>query len=700
MRLSKLFPCVLVLVLAGCASDEKRPAPVQDVEAAARAFKLYYKERVDRVAVSYNRFGLVGDVTFGVNLGKVGIAKTGDDYEVVPGPNDNNPIGISIWTTWHAYRIFRTRKLELTLVRMFNGLRFFEEVSGHPGVTSRFVYPGWTRVVDGKTGTVTRTRAGAPVVAPTQYSPELQAEMLATFYDGVRITYREDPEDILFNYMPGVEPQRYSVIYSFSALPKHLRSSDCCASIMRTPSPYPWEGAYWGNHNSRDNFPDLALGLLAAMSAAADESAPPEVRGAARGAVEAARRIGDLIVENDALMTVGEHNPYDVLINSGAVRPDGEVEGQDLGTLSDCQMAYLSRAISSSGLELPAPPAPAPSSPIEDLLTFLFADGVDCQVAEGVRTCSRVGEAFCGWDWADVEQMTINGQPWLEMVAEMEAETPGTAEMLLGGWQDDFYEITLAATALVHYADLMGDEALGAEARAALGGLAHLMRVFAELIYARDNPGRLAEQNLRATLFEGWGGLSSVRVEDLGDFATPEREIAYVEGWLDMADTQPAALYTDEQIRDMVAGQLSGSSDTVKQRYADHYGDTPPVRVSGDGYEARGVPEADHPWRPVERPHHRVVGGIHHLFALPLCTTAPQILDCTWAALGCQRPDLNADQSVDEADAALFEAAQGEFAGSACREKNDWCAGADLDRTGRVDATDAAFMQAAQGCYY
>ena len=174
----RYLPLVLVLLFTGCESEESRPQPVENIDAAARAFKLYYKERVERVMVSYNRFLLVGDVTFGTNLGKVGIAKAGDDYEVVPGPNDNNPIGISIWTTWHAYKIFRTRTLELTLVRMFNGLRFFEEVSGHPGVTSRFVYPGWTRIVDGKTGSITRARGGAPATAPTQYSPELEAEMM------------------------------------------------------------------------------------------------------------------------------------------------------------------------------------------------------------------------------------------------------------------------------------------------------------------------------------------------------------------------------------------------------------------------------------------------------------------------------------------------------------------------------------------
>jgi len=696
----KYLPFILVVALAGCESKESLPKPVEDIEAAARAFKLYYQERVERVIVAYNRFMLVGDVTFGANLGKIGIAKQGSDYEVVPGPNDNNPIGISIWTTWHAYKIFRSRTLELSLVRMFNGLRFFEEISGHPGVTSRFVYPGWTRIVDGKLGSVTRTRGGAPASAPTDYSPQLEGEIMKAFYDGIRVTHREDPADILFNYMPAVEPDAYSVTYGFSALPGYLRSSDCCASIMRTPAPYPWEGAYWGNHNSRDNFPDLSLGLITAMEAVEDKSVPEEVREAAQGAVESAHRIGNLIVQNDALMTVSEHQPYDQLTNSGAVRPDGEVEGEDLGTLADCQMAYLARAISSAGLNLPLPAAPAPESPFEAVLDDLFGEYVDCEVPQGPRICTRVEEAFCGWDWSNLEQMTIYDQPWLEMIREMEEENPGTAEMLMGSWQDDYYEITLAAIALVNYADLTGNRELGERARTTLSGLAHLMRVFADLIYSHDNPGRLARQTYRAALFEGWGGMESAPLEDLGEFTIAENEIAYVESWLTMDDTQPAAMLTDERIREMVAGQLEGSSDTVKKRYADNYGDTPPVRVAGEGYEARGVPEAEHPWQPVERPHHRIVGGVHLLEALPLCNTAPEILDCTWAAMGCERPDLNSDKTVDETDAARFETLRQEFSGESCREKNEWCQGADLDRTGRVDETDAAFMQAAQGCYY
>ena len=38
-----------------------------------------------------------------------------------------------------------------------------------------------------------------------------------------------------------------------------------------------WEGAYWGNHNSRDNFTDYALGFLAAMEAAATPGLPADL---------------------------------------------------------------------------------------------------------------------------------------------------------------------------------------------------------------------------------------------------------------------------------------------------------------------------------------------------------------------------------------------------------------------------------------
>jgi hypothetical protein len=683
---------------AACEDDAPRVSPVPDPEAAARAFKLFYAERVERAVIAYNRFMLFGDTDFGVTIGKAGIARTGDDYEVVPGPTDNNMIGISTWTVWHAYQLFRSRPLALSLVRMFNGLAFMEAVSGHPGLTSRMVYPGWTRVVDGVDGEVVRTRDGAPAVAAETYAPELAPEILKTFFDGVRITYREDPADFLFSYMPAVEVGPYAVTYSFSDLPRYLRSSDCCCSLMRTPAPYAWEGAYWGNHNSRDNFPDLALGLLAARQAMDDEHADPAVRAAARRAHQASLRIGDLIQQHAAIMTVDEHHSYGTLIASGTQRPDGETEVEDLGKLADCSMAFLSRALSSDGLGLPLPELALPAS-IEFLLVDTLGAGITCEVVPGGRTCTRLEEAYCGFDWSNVDQMKIFGKPWLDVVRALEESSPGTAGELIGGFQDDYYEITLAMLGLVVHARVTGDAQLLERARKVLAHLTALMRTFADILYAQQ-PERLAERLYQAALFDAWGGDEAVSEAELGDFAVEERYIAALESWLALEDTAPAPLLSDEEIRTRVEQQLSGASETVKQRYKTYYGDQPPIRRSGEGYEARGVPEDDHPWQPVERPHHRIVGGIRLLHALPLCTTAPKILDCTWAKLGCARPDLNADGRVDDVDAKSFAAKRTAHVGQGCYEGNGWCAGADLDRTGKVDKMDAAFMDAAKGCHY
>lgn len=671
--------------------------PGLDLDAAARGFRLYYRERVERAIVAYQRILLSGDTLFGTTIGKIAVARTGDEIEIVPGPNDNNRIGISVWTTWHAYRIFRTRTLALALVRMFDGLVFFEAVSGHPGVTSRMVYPGWTRTVDGIAGTVTRTRAGAPAEYPVIGDPELEPEILATFYEGVRVTYREEPPDILLEYMPAAEVGPYAATYSFSMLPRYLRVSDCCTSLMRTPAPYAWEGAFWGNHNSRDNFPDLTLGYLTAMEAMDDESADPDLRAAAQRAFAAGQRIGDLVQANDGrLMTVDEHNPYDTLIVAGAVRPDGETEAEDLGSLSDCQMAYLARTISSDGLTTPLPDLPLPGA-LDDLIGDTL--GIDCPTAGTERVCHSMEEAYCGYDWDNIGEAELLGHTLLEILEQIEAGSPGSAEQLAGSFQDDFYEKTLALLGLVYYAQMRGDEDLLAEARAALRGMTDLMRTFADLLYAQTKPARQQERRYEAALFDGAAGLETIS-EDFAEFARAESAIGRIEALLDPPEATPRPLLTDEEIRALVDARLSGLSNSVKQRYAEAYGDTPPFRRAGEGYEARGYPEEEIPWHAVERQRHDVVGGIRLLHALPLCNTDPSALDCTWARLGCARPDLNADGAVDEADQSLFDTAATEHAGATCDEEDGWCDGADLDHSGLVDDADTAFMAAAQGCYY
>ena len=680
-------------------------APVPDPAAAARAFRLYYRERVERAVVAYNRFFLFGDLGFGATVGKAGVARSGDDFEVVAGPNDNNHIGVSVQSTWTAWRLFRSRPLALSLVRMFDGLAFIEAVSGHPGLTARMALPGWTRVVDGVAGTVERTRDGVPVTAPGIVDPALEAEILATFYAGVRFTYREDPSDFLLAYMPATEVGEYATTYSFSMLPAYLRVSDCCTSAMRTPAPYAWEGAFWSNHNSRDNLPDLATGFVSAAEAAGDETLPPEVRAAAERAVAAGQRIGDSVAANGGrLMTVGEHDPYDTLVVAGGVRPDGETESEDLGSLSDCQMAYLARAISSDGLTLPLPELPLPGT-LERLLAPIFVDPTVCPIPEGVRTCTRLEEAYCGKDWGTIDQLEIGNTPWLDLIQRIEDQSPGTAQQLIGSFQDDFHEKNIAMLALVLYAQNRGDDELLAAARTALGNMTGLMRRYADILYTNTAPERRTDRYYDAALFDAGAGLA-VAPEDLDDFARAERQIATLESFLTMADTEPAPLLTDDELRARTDARLSSRSETTKARYRSVWGDTPPIRRQGEGYEARVHQGADPPpgpeegWQAVERPHHRVLGGIRLLEALPLCESAPHLLDCTWARLGCERPDLDGSGVVDEADRALFDTARAAAGDGACGSANGWCDGADLDHTGVIDALDEAFLDAAMGCSY
>jgi hypothetical protein len=154
---------------------------------------------------------------------------------------------------------------------------------------------------------------------------------------------------------------------------------------------------------------------------------------------------------------------------------------------------------------------------------------------------------------------------------------------------------------------------------------------------------------------------------------------------------------SDEQILATVEANLAGEKlDMVVQRYRDNYGEEPPLRRAGDGYEARGFPLEQRPWAAVENPRHAHVDSMKLLQALPLCRTAPHLLDCTWARLGCGHVDRSGDGVVDEGDRPDFSG--GDTDG--CDETNTWCEAADLDRTGAVDATDEAFFEAALGCHY
>lgn len=686
--------------LAG--TDVSRPdgleEPVPDPVAAARAFKLYYRERVERAVVAYNRFMVFGDTTFGINIRKAGISRRGDVFEVVPGPNDNNSMGMSARTAWFAYKVFRSRLLALSVIRMFDGLAFLATMTGHDGVTGRNAYPGWTMTIDGPTGTVTRARDGAPATPPFPPDAALEAEMLSAFFDGVTVTYRGEPPDILLTYMPAQEVGPYAVTYGFSMLPAYLRVSDCCTSLLRVPEPYPWAGAFFSNHNSRDNFPDLAFGFLAAREAMDDPDADADVRAAATRAWAAGQMVGDSVESNGGrIMTVSEQGPWDQLIPSGQVRPDGTTEAEDLGSMSDCQMTYLARALSSAGLTMPLPQLPEPGA-LDDLVSPLLDKDIGCAPKGSAHTCTSLGGAICGKTWGQMNELTLGGKGLIDKARQMEATVPGSANALLGHFYGNYDQPLNSMLAVCEYARITGNAALQVEARASLAQMTELSRTFADVLYASTNPGEQARKRLWTALIDAQGGLP-VSSDDLGDFAPVEQQMARLEAVLDLADTTDAALLTDQEIADRVTDELAGKNDVVKQRFADAWGTTPPLRRAGNGYEARTwTPEGVTDWHAVPTPHHVVFGGIELLEALPLCVTTPGALDCTWARLGCARPDLDHDGAVGEPDRVLFQQARAS-ASTGCSGDNGWCGGADLDHTGAVDDLDAAFLDAAEGCH-
>lgn len=673
--------------------------PVANPDAAARAFRLYYRERVERTIIAFNRFMLFGDTTFGINIRKAGISRVGDTFEVVPGPNDNNSIGASARATWYAYKIFRSRPMALTLIRMFDGLNFIATMTGHDGVTGRNAYPNWTLTLDGDTGAVSRTRGGIDITPPNATDAALEAEIMATLFDGAHITYRGEPEDILLNYMPGQEMGPYAVTYGFSMLPQYLRISDCCTSMMQVPETYPWAGAFWSNHNSRDNFPDLAFGYVAAREAMDDPEADADVRAAATRAWQAGQLVGDSVQENGSrIMSVSEFQAYDQLIPSGQIRPDGSAEAEDLGSMSDCQMNYLARALSTQGLTLPMPELPKPGA-IDNLLAPYIDPGTGCKPEGSTYTCVNMAESICGKTWGSLNELLVGGTGLLDMAQQMEDDSPGSAKLLLGGFYGNYDQPVNSMLALCEYARVTNNAALLAEANAAMQQMTDLSRIFADMIFGNVSPAEQAHKRYLTALLDAQAGLTA-SAADLGDFAGAEQQMSRLEAVMDLADTPAATLLTDEEIALRIDNELSGKSSEVVTRYRDAWGTTYPIRRSGEGYEARVfAPEGATDWQAVGTPHHLVFGGIELLEALPLCVASPGILDCTWARLGCARPDLNKDGTVDTTDTELLQQASA-LTSTDCNAENEWCGGADLDHTGKVDETDTAFMEAAQGCHY
>ena len=693
--------------------DDERGVP-ENLEARAAGFRLFYRERLERILTAYNRFAMAGDVVPATTFGLVAVAREGNRFEVVPGPNDNNPIGHGAFVAYQAYKAFGGRPLELTLIRLFEGLAFLEAVSGHPGLTCREALPGWTRTVDGFAGTVSRIRDGLPVEPPAFYPSALEQEIVATFYGGAFFTYREDPYEYYYHLKPVQQLEQYAITWVFSEPPRFLRISDCCSSWMATGKGS-WKGAYWGNHNSRDNFPDLAIGYLAAMECANDGTAPPDLREAASRAIEAGRRVGDAVVRHGGvLMTVGEAGGYDDLIPAGMVRPDGMTEWQDLGSISSCQMDYLAQALSTDGLSLPAPEIPLPGA-LEKVWLEAFLRGLGLDIRLPEASCADIDQAYLGRSWEELLETEILGMPWYEFAEILSRLDPGLIPSLLGSMMDDFDELELAVVALGYYARIAGKPDLLDSARRTLLHLVSLQRILAGLVYGDGGsgwgPAAQGDPSVRYDADE-MRYIAAVRArmfgleappEDFKGFARGERHNQWIESQLQRPETGPWPLLGDEEIRQRIEKELLRREAWIQERYRRRFADGPPVRRTTQGYEAIGP---DDTWVAVENPRHEWFGGYSFLYEIPLCVWDPWSLDCSWAAMGCGRADLDEDGKVDASDVAHFEETWERFGlpspwphgAPDCSPSNDWCGRADLTRGGRLNEEDRAFMEAAQGC--
>ncbi len=704
--------------------DSQNPLPAANPNAKADAFRLFYRERVDRTVMVLNRFAVAGDAVFATTFNKNYVAKTGAEYQVVPGPNDNNPIGITAYTIWQLYKVMGGRNLELTLIRLFEGLKFNEQVSGHSGLTCREALPGWTRVMDGVNDTVTRTRFGAPFTSPVTFDPLLEKEILDTFYDDITVTYRENPREYYFGFKPINELTQYAVTFVFTHLhedPAWMHISNCCSSWMITPPGYLWEGAAWGNHNSRDNFTDYAIGYLAAFEAENMAGLPADLATAAQNAADAARRTGDAIVAANMIqMTVDEHQgDYETLMPGGHMRPDGTTEWQDLGSLASCQMVYVAQAISSEGLGYPVPELPMPGA-VETSAVELLFDSLGINLPGPAITCTSLDDAIFGMTFGQIIDMKIMGAPWYEVAMVFETLIPGLFNTLLESMMDDFKELILGAVNLCYYADMVGDDELFDEAHQSLSNLIELTYIIADLVYANTDK---AAARKAIDAWKGPGAAIAARssadelyylaalygrmfdldtsLEHFSDFEWGSQRIAHMENYLNMGDTSYKALLSDGEIKTMIDNNLAGKDSWIVDRYNNRFGAPPdrtyPIRRDGAGYEAI---IDDGQWHAVENDRHTWIGSVHIFYEAPLCLNdALHTLDCSWAMLGCAPADLDDSGEAGPDDLVLFNEAVNTYGfGAQCSNMNSWCDGADMDKNGILEAEDRDFIYAAMGC--
>ena len=689
--------------------------PWVNPDARADAFRLFYRERLDRTLLAYNRFLLVNDVVPAHTLGSTNIARSGDVYDIQLHPVDNNEIGTSAFNTYAAETVFRSRGLSLTLIRQFEGLAVAEEVMGIPGLTCREWQTGYTTTIDGPSGEITRTRDGVPAEPAEAYPSALEAEIVDAFFADGTFTYNAEPTDHYFTVESITRPQDYAVTLVFEEMPDYLRISNCCSSFMVSKLG-PFAGYFWGNHNSRDNMPDFALGYFAACVAADDESLDADVRSSAARACASGRRIGDSIVENGYnMMTVSEFEPYDAdhLIVAGELRPDGTDEGLEwLGSMNSCQMSYMAKAMSSSGLSSPDEQVRTPGAYELLAIKYLF-ELIGIELPDtAAKTCRFIDDGYFGMTWGEILDKKVFGASLWNLVDAMMHLVPDTVVPLVKELTDATHQPEKSAYALVYYARTSGKGDLLQEARETLYHIVEIQRRGAMLLldwaYEQDEPpadiiNKANSELVVAAQYAHAAGVGSDLFDPQG-FARANGYQNALEAVLNRGDSTPRTLWTDEQIWARIEDELDGYSDrpNVYDRYFERFPtpDDRPIWRDGDGYR---VIDVDGEWQSIPNISHQGFGGVHLWDTLPICALEPTVLDCEWAAIGCARPDLDGSGAVDSADRDLFDDAWQEYAqpgGDPCAEANDWCAGGDLDRNGELESDDIAFVDAAMGCWY
>ena len=709
-----IMATALLCGLSTCIPEDTPFEPWNNPDARADAFRLYYKERLSRVLLAYNRFMLVNDVVPAHTLGATFIDKSDASYDIVLHPKDNNDIGTSVFNTYQAYKVFRTRELALTLIRQFEGLAVAEEVSGIPGLTCREWQTGFTLTIDGLAGTITRTEGGLPVEPAEAYPTALETEIVETFFDDGVFTYRGDPAEYYYTAEPILRAGDFAVTFVFDHMPDYLHVSDCCSSFMVSKLG-PFTGYFWGNHNSRDNFPDLAYGYFASCEAMEDMGADADVRASAARACASGKRIGDSVVDNGYnMMTVSEFEPYDDehLMVAGDVRPFGGSEGPEwLGSLNSCQMAYMAKALSTEGLSSPQETVENPGA-YEIIAIKAVYEALGLVPPELTKTCRSMDDAYTGLTWRKLLDLKILGTSLWYRLETLLHEQPGTFLPLISQLAGIVHQPERSAAAIVLYARSAADKGdLLQEARETLYHILEVQRRSAQMLYdwamAQPDPPAdvIGKANGELNIAARYAHLAGIGNQGFipYDFNSANASGIGFEANLARPDSTPRTLMTDEQIWNDIVQTAEGHLDrrqAVYDRYWDRFPTEAdkPVRRAGDHYEVMGpdgvfheIPNISHDW----------FGGVGLLGAISLCSLEPTCLDCSWAVLGCEVPDLDGTGEVDASDQSLFEAAWTLYGeGAACSVENGWCVGADLDRNGVLEPDDQAFMAAAQGCRY